>query len=333
MRVNQSFLLWSILWLIISLACDTLEDDIAPASKLVSNNSSDELSTTYTSSGEAILIDLLQGIKASGDIRIVVDKAPTKGEAELLAEGILRYVPYPDFTAGKDWLVVAISSGQLSRKDTIKVAMNLPDTVAVDTLVRDSIDNCTVLLRSDSIVFTNDTTSSSNQAIYYLDVLANDQLCDSSYALSAPRGYPSLTVEDGMIAYHSPDQQDISFSYTVCLLSDGACYEGFVDARFGGSCVPHALYDSVFINHEPLAGVDTIAIDVRNNDQVCDDTPISIYQPPSRGDAWVEDDRIMYAYTINPGDNYGTELKYQYGTVALADSVNRALVSIEVRSK
>ena len=319
---------WIALLVIGVLACDTLEDDMVPASELDSFDSSlDEGFTTYTSSGEEVLIDLLQGIKASENISIAVDKAPAKGEAELLNDGILRYLPYPDFTTGKDWLVVALSNSRSTRRDTIEIIMSPPQ----DTVIHDSINQCIVLLRYDSIVFTEGSTA--YQDIYYLDILANDQLCDHEYSLLLPEDNLSLMVENGMIAYNSPDQQDISFSYTICLTSDDTCYEGSVAVRFGSSCVPRARYDSVFINHEAFAGADTISIDVRQNDQTCDNTPINIYQPPSRGDAWVEDNRIMYAYTVEPGTNYGTSLKYQYGTLPVADSVNRALVSIEVRGK
>ena len=317
---------WIALLVIGFLACDTLEDDMVPISELeLTNNSADEMSVIHTSPGKEVLVDLLQGIKSGENISITLDQAPTRGEAKLLENGMLRYLPYPDFTMGNDWLVVALSNSRSSRRDTLEIVMTTPQ----DTVIHDSIDNCTVLLRYDSIVFTEG--SSYNQDIYYLDVVANDQLCNHEYSLLLPGDNPSLTVEDGKIVYTSPDQQDINFSYTVCLTPYDACYEGWVDVRFDGSCVPQALYDSVFINHESFAGADTISIDVRQNDQTCGDTPINIYQPPSRGEAWVEDNQIRYAYTVEPGTNYGTSLKYQYGTVPVADSVNRALVSIEIR--
>ena len=316
-------------------ACDTLEDDVVPTNELVATNeASDALNNTYNSTGGAVLVDLLQGIKASQNVRIALEKSPTKGTAELLDEGMLRYVPFPEFTTGKDWMVVAIRSGTLSRQDTIEVVMNPlpPDTVGVDTVIRDSTFYCTDLVVTDDSFVLIDSISPFDYGVYYLDVLANDQLCSLSYQLVLSTDNPALVVENNQIRYTSPGQEDISFSYNVCRLDYDECQGGKVDVQFA-SCLTYAVYDSVFINHEPFTGTDTVSVDVRNNDRVCDDTPINIYQNPSRGRAWVEDNRIMYEYTIEPNESFGAELKYQYGTASVADSVNRALVSIEVSSK
>lgn len=317
-------------------ACDKLEDDVVPTTKLTIpnlNELSDEHSNTYNSSGGEVRIDLLRGLEASQRVRIALDKAPTRGEAELLDEGILRYVPYPDFTTGRDWMVVALSSGTSSRQDTIEIVMNpLRDTVLVDTVVRDSSVHCTGLIVNDDFFTLSDSISPFDYGVYYLDVLANDQLCSLSYQLVLSTDNPALAIENNQIRYTSPGQEDISFSYSVCRLDHDECQEGQVDVQFA-SCVPNALYDSVFVNHEPFTGADTVMIDVRRNDQVCDDTPITIYQGPSRGRAWVEDNQIMYEYTIEPGESFGTELKYDYDTTSAADSVSWAPVSIEVRTQ
>ena len=325
-------LCWMMLGVIfMPLACDTLEEDVAPTTDLsVSSADISEASSSYRSTGGEVLINLLQGIEASQAVRIALEKAPTQGEATLLDSGYLRYVPYPDYSAGTDSIVVALSSGQSSRKDTIRVVLSMPgDSTLVDPIPSDSICNG-LIVRDDSYLLT-DSVAQFNQNRYYLDVLTNDQLCTLAYDLTLPIENPNLTVEDGKIVYTSSDQQNISFAYTVCLQND-TCQSGQVNVEFY-SCQPYALDDSVFFYQDPFVGADTLTIDVQANDQVCDDTPINIYQAPARGRAWVEDNKIKYEYIIEPNESYGTWLKYEYGNGPVADSTNRALVSIEIRTK
>ena len=310
------------------LACDTLEEDVAPTTDL-SPSSSDisEASPSYNSTGGEVLINLLQGIEASQTVRIALEKAPTQGEATLLDSGYLRYVPYPNFSVGTDSIVVALSSGQSSRKDTIRIVLR--DSTLIDPIPTDSI--CSGLIVRDDFYLLTDSVAQFNQERYYLDVLANDQLCTLSYNLTLPLENPNLSVEDGKIVYTSADQQDISFAYTVCLQND-TCQSGQVKVEFY-SCQPYAFDDSVFFYQDPFVGADTLTIDVRANDRVCDDTPINIYQPPARGRAWVEDNKIKYEYVIEPNESYGAWLKYEYGNGPVPDSTNRAGVSIEIRTK
>ncbi len=293
-------------------ACDTLEDDVAPASDLSAiSDDINAIGNTYSSTGDTVLIDLLRGLEASQNVRIALEKAPSKGTAELLDAGTLRYVPFPDFTTGKDWLVVALSSGTSSRKDTIEVVMNpMPDTVVLDTMRVDSAFRCTdLIVRNDSIVL-SDSISPFDYGVYYLDVLANDQLCSLSYQLTLSADNPALVVENNQIRYTSPGQKDISFSYNVCLLDYDACQGGQVDVRFA-SCEPYLLPDSVTVKRNGMIS-DTVSINVRWNDQVCGDDSVRIYQQPATGQAWVENNYIIYRYPAAP-EVFNTSLIYGYG--------------------
>ena len=307
-------LFWGMIGLaLLPFACDTLEDDVVPANDLAAiNESSDVFNNTYSSTGDTVLIDLLRGVKTSQNVQIALEKAPTKGTAELLDAGTLRYVPFPEFTTGKDWLVVALSSGTSSRKDTIEVVMNptpVPmDTVVVDTVKYDSI--CTFYINPDSLNFSPDTLTVGNSDTFYLDVLANDQLCGSSYQLKLPNTEPNLTVSGRSIAYYSPNRQDIRFRYQVCSDSLNQCYETYVSVTFR-ACTSYLLPDSVTVKRSNLVS-DTVSINVWWNDQVCGDDSVQIYQQPATGEAWVENNYIIYQYPAAP-EAFSTSLIYGYG--------------------
>ncbi len=313
-------LFWGMIGLaLLPFACDTLEDDVAPANDLAAiNESSDALNNTYSLTGDTVLIDLLRGIKTSQNVQIALEKAPTKGTAELLDAGTLRYVPFPEFTTGKDWLVVALSSGTSSRKDTIEVVMNPPlepmdtavvDTVIVDTVKYDSI--CTSYINSDSLNFSPDTLAVITSDTLYLDVLANDRLCGSSYQLTLPDAEPNLTVSGRRIAYYSPDRQVINFRYQVCSDSLNQCFDADVSVTFQ-ACTSYLLPDSVTVKRNGMIS-DTVRINVRWNDQVCGDDSVRIYQQPTTGEAWVENDLIIYQYPDIP-KAFSTSLIYGFGT-------------------
>lgn len=313
-------LFWGMIGLaLLPLACDRLEDDMVPANELAAiNEASDALNNTaYSSTGGEVLIDLLRGVKASQNVRVALEKAPTKGTAELLDAGTLRYVPFPDFTTGKDWLVVALSSGSSSRKDTIEIVMNpileprdtvVVDTVIVDTVRYDSV--CTFYLNSDSLNFSPDTLTAANSSTFYLDVLANDQLCGSAYQLMLPDAEPSLSVDGRRIAYYSPDQQAINFRYQVCSDSLNQCFDTDVRVTFQ-ACTSFLLPDSVTVKRSNLVS-DTVSINVRWNDQICGDDSLSIYQQPATGEAWIENDRIIYQYPATP-EAFNISLIYGFG--------------------
>ena len=298
---------------LIPFACDTLEDDVVPANDLAAiNESSDAFNNTYSSTGDTVLIDLLRGVKTSQNVQIALEKAPTKGTAELLDAGTLRYVPFPEFTTGKDWMVVALSSGTSSRKDTIEVVMNpLRDTVLVDTVRHDSTFHCTdLIVRDDSLIINDSISILFDYGVYHLDVLANDQLCSLSYQLTLSTDNPNLVVENNQIWYTSPGQEDINFSYSVCLLDRDECQSGQVYGRFA-SCEPYLLPDSVTVKRNGMIS-DTVSINVRWNDQVCGDDSVQIYQQPATGEAWVENNYIIYQYPAAP-EVFSTSLIYGYG--------------------
>ena len=312
-------LFWGMIGLaLLPFACDTLEDDVVPTNDLAAiNESSDVFNNTYSSTGDTVLIDLLRGVKTSQNVQIALEKAPTKGTAELLDAGTLRYVPFPEFTTGKDWLVVALSSGTSSRKDTIEVVMNpisepsdtvVVDTVIVDTVKYDSV--CTFYINPDSLNFSPDTLAVLNSDTIYLDVLANDQLCGSSYQLALPDEEPNLSVDGRRIAYYSPDQQAINFRYQVCSDSLNQCYDTYASVTFR-ACTPYLLSDSVSVDRSATIS-DTVSINVRWNDQVCGDDSVQIYQQPATGEAWVENNYIIYQYPAAP-EAFSTSLIYGYG--------------------
>ena len=310
-------LFWGMIRLaLLPFACDTLEDDVVPANDLAAiNESSDAFNNTYNSTGGELLIDLLHGVKASQNVRIALEKAPTKGTAELLDAGTLRYVPFPEFTTGKDWMVVALSNGTSSRQDTIEVVMNpLRDTVLVDTVIvnTDTVrhdSTCTFRINADSLAFSPDTLAA-NSDTFYLDVLANDQLCGSSYQLTLPDAEANLTVSGRNIAYYSPNRQDIYFRYQVCSDSLNQCYDAYASVTFR-VCTPYLLPDSVSISRRAMVS-DTVSINVRWNDQVCGDDSVQIYQQPTTGEAWVENNYIIYQYPAAP-EAFSTSLIYGYG--------------------
>lgn len=303
---------------LLPLACDTLEDDVAPASDLSAiNDGVNAIGNTYSSTGGEVLIDLLRGVEASQNVRIALEKAPTKGTAELLDAGTLRYVPFLDFTTGKDWLVVALSSGASSRKDTVEIVMNptleprdtvVVDTVIVDTVRYDSI--CTFRINPDSVNFSPDTLMAANSGTFYLNVLANDRLCGSSYRLALPDAEPNLSVDGWRIAYYSPEKQAINFRYQVCSDSLNQCFDTYASVTFR-ACESYLLPDSVTLKRSNLVS-DTLRIDVRWNDQVCGDDSLSIYQQPARGEAWVENNYIIYRYPNTPAA-FSTSLVYGFG--------------------
>ena len=312
-------LFWGIIGLaFLPFACDTLEDDVVPANELAAiNESSDAFSNTYSSTGDTVLIDLLRGVKTSQNVRIALEKAPSKGTAELLDAGTLRYVPFPDFTTGKDWLVVALSSGTSSRRDTVEIVMNptpvptdtvVADTMIVDTVKYDSI--CTSYINFDSLNFSPDTLAVITSDTLYLDVLANDRLCGSSYQLTLPDAEPNLTVSGRRIAYYSPDRQVINFRYQMCSDSLNQCLDADVSVTFR-ACASYLLPDSVTVKRNGTIS-DTVSINVRWNDQVCGDDSVRIYQQPATGEAWVENNYIIYRYPAAP-EVFDTSLIYGYG--------------------
>lgn len=303
---------------LLPLACDRLEDDVAPATDLSAiNNGVNAIGNTYSSTGDTVLIDLLRGVEASQNVRIALEKAPTKGTAELLDAGALRYVPFPDFTTGKDWLVVALSSGASSRNDTIEIVMNPViepmDTVAVDTMIVDTVKYdsiCTFRINPDSVNFSPDTVMAANSGTFYLNVLANDRLCGSSYRLALPDAEPNLSVDGRRIAYYSPEKQAINFRYQVCSDSLNQCFDADVSVTFR-ACTSYLLPDSVVVSRSAMIS-DTVHIDVRWNDQVCGNDSVSIYQQPATGEAWVENNYIIYRYPDTP-KAFSTSLTYGFG--------------------
>ena len=323
---------------LLPLACDKLEDDVVPANDLAAiNEASDALQNTYSSTGGEVLIDLLRGLAASQNVRIALEKAPTKGTAELLDKGTLRYVPFPEFTTGKDWLVVALSSGASSRNDTIEVVMNptlepsdtvVTDTVMVDTVRYDSI--CTFRLRADSLNFSPDTLMAENAGTFYLNVLDNDRLCGSSYRLVLPDAEPNLSVDGRNVAYYSPDKQDINFRYQVCSDSLNACYDADVSVTFR-ACTPYLLPDSVTVGRGAVTS-DTVHINVRWNDQQCKNDSLVILRQPATGEAWIENQYIVYKYPATPAA-FSTSLVYGFGAPPPASGNTegrQATVSIKV---
>ena len=303
--MKRTQLFWGMLCLAtLPWACDTLVDDALPQEAVTALP--EQTRAAYLAVGEEeVTIDLLQGVTASEDLHIALETEPTRGDAELLESGTLRYRPYPSFTFGRDWLVVSLANSRSERRDTVEIVL---DSLR-DTTVVDSLDSCTIAINPDTITFSPDSLSTVASDTFRLDVLANDQLCSLSYQLTLPDREPNLSVRGRKILYDAPNRQDIRFRYQVCD-SLSQCYEAYASVTFG-ECIPYLLPDSVSVRRSTMVS-DTVNINVGWNDQVCSNDSVSIYRQPSTGEAWVENNRIIYRYPSTP-DSFSTSLIYGYG--------------------
>lgn len=188
----------------ITSACDSLDEDTAPASPLLEFDSSGPV--VYNTTQGPTVINLLDYTPASTtpySIQLTTD--PAQGKVKLDPQGLLIYEKYKSFTSGTDHIGYTISqngSAVLSNYVTIRVSA---DSASVP---------CSAGAQSDSLTF---LVNSQNNLI---PVVQNDRVCNkaniSVSLFKAPSGQIRLDGTSFLYAPKAGFTGEDSFIYQLC---------------------------------------------------------------------------------------------------------------------
>lgn len=220
---------------------------------------------------------------------------PAHGTAEVSGASVI-YTPGPSFT-GKDTLIYKV------------VDVHQPSSFGYGFVYINRDSTCSFQLRDDAYPL-----KTQGEADFYLDVFANDMLCDSidTYTVSIPTQpkHGQLTFTGRAFNYHATQQGNVTDDFIYTLKSGSRQESAHVTltiSTLDNPCVFQAIADTVDIS---ALSTSTVYIDVLGNDQVCDSLKnMSIALQPKYGSASIDNStkKIVYSRIVLKSDS----LQYQ----------------------
>lgn len=244
----------------IGQACDTLEEDAAPA-----NEAGDYAggSILYATPGTITVINLLDRVPpATSAYSIKITSQPMRGEATIDEQGLLLYKQNHPYTEGNDFLGYAISqNGKTIIAETLTIVVST-DTASFPCLSGALSDSISVLANTDNNL---------------LPVLQNDNICtgfkNTVKVISAPKGNIYWNGSEFVYKPITGFLGEDHFIYQLCQ-SDGQsaapiCSYGFVSLYIVNEfpCRVTAVEDLLTLEYH---GSDTLyQLNVLANDNQC----------------------------------------------------------------
>jgi hypothetical protein len=228
-----------------------------------------------------VVVDVLARHPAAAGKTVDLTLGPLHGEATVLADGRIDYLPEPDWF-GEDAIIYEVCSADACEVGSVDLIVTPVNDAPYATL-----DRGTLLAGSSTL----------------LDVLANDHDVDGDALTITKVTLPSAgqaTLEDRLVALAVPADRDeaVSFDYTVCDTA-GLCSDGVVHIAVNGSArAPTARDDSDAVD---VRG--SITIDVLTNDDDADGDSLVIVSvtQPANGKAHIVDNEIAFEAGADPG--------------------------------
>ncbi len=308
-------------------ACeDQLGEDTLPA---IDEDLIESQGQYFVQPGSPLLIDIFSSnVKFGTEFTVTIDQTTQLGLLEMMESGLLKYTP--DVDAGTDYFVYTASSTQSNETDT--------DTITIDIGDPDIDSLCFPQANYDCFFFNFDE----EVAWRYLDVLANDELCDGEiieFDVFTDPLFGQVEVHDEDTALYLTYQAGLNFDgfdefiYKVVLQfdqdDDSVALRNADEpvAIYGIVNVFHFANDTTmdscavavddFVELPPPAGdsanVESIIIDVLQNDWTCgfEEPTLEIVVMPEYGQATVRNEADQNMIEYFPVDqNAGVAVDY-----------------------
>ncbi len=285
-------------------ACDDLEKDALPLPESIELEAKEAVALAES----PIVISLVDGVNTTAPLSIQITEKPKKGTLEGIGNGYFRYVPNKNTGNGLDFFTYTATSGN------VLVAENQFNI----SIAKDTTDlPCSILTYSDTVTLPMDST-------IFVDVLANDWVCDSLLTkvssmieiADAPLN-GSATIEGDLVKYTSNAGYagKDHFVYKIC--KDTICAFNAVNVTILGesdsSCLVLNNDRFSFVAATDSSGV---TLDILNNDEICNtDTSsvkMTITYPPARGSVSVlSDNKIVHFVDSSATEDYSVSFGYE----------------------
>ncbi len=228
-----------------------------------------------------VIVDVLALHPGASDKTLDLAVLPLHGEAVVLADGRVDYLPEPNFFGEDAFIYQLCSEGvcEVGSVDLHVTPVNDPPYAA--------LDRGTLLAGSSTL----------------LDVLANDHDVDGDALMITKVTLPTAgeaALEDRLVALAVPADRDgaVTFDYTVCDAA-GSCSEGVVQIAVNGSVrAPTARDDSDAVD---VHGTTTVDVLTNDADDDGDSLVVVSVTQPDNGSARIVDNEIVFEAGGEPG--------------------------------